>query len=80
MPDSLRHKPLPVGALQGQPVAPGIAIGPAFFFEKRKNDVAPLCIAEADREAEVERYEKAVRCSKRCCVTGQQGYFREKSL
>lgn len=61
MPDSLRHKPLPVGALQGQPVAPGIAIGPAFFFEKRKNDVAPLCIAEADREAEVERYEKAVR-------------------
>lgn len=61
MPDSLRHKPLPVGALQGQPVAPGIAIGPAFFFEKRKNDVAPLRIAEADREAEVERYEKAVR-------------------
>ncbi|NDC87477.1 MAG: phosphoenolpyruvate--protein phosphotransferase [Bacteroidetes bacterium] len=59
--DSLRHKPLPAGALQGQPVAPGIAIGPAFFFEKRKNDVAPLCIAEADREAEVERYEKAVR-------------------
>ena len=61
MPDSPRHKPLPVGALQGQPVAPGIAIGPAFFFEKRKNDVEPLCIDEADRESEVERYEKAVR-------------------
>lgn len=49
----------------GIPAAPGIAIGPAYLFNKEKVVVEARHVAEAELEAELERFEQAVQRAER---------------
>ena len=49
----------------GIPAAPGIAIGPAYLFNKREVVVEARRISEAEVEAELERFEQAVQRAER---------------
>lgn len=51
--------------MKGIGVAPGIAIGPAYMYAKVSFDVDDSSIDDADADAEIERFEKAVSRSER---------------
>lgn len=61
----------------GIPAAPGIAIGPAYLFNKEKVVVEARHIAEAELEAELERFEQAVQRAE-CDLEKISSLAREK--